>query len=128
MNFDFNETSHGVEGSGYGSFQDILKMRNQMNDHFQEGIKQLTDNYDGELIGIVRIKEDENGEPEQVLSFVGGIGVSESVMRLAQGLAQAAATIVDKHNQQINRLESSSKGKDSPQDSIKKIIKALEDL
>lgn len=110
----------GLSTSGYGSHEDVLKIRRQVGEQFEKGIETILENYDGELVAVIRVVEDENGNPEQTRTFIGGVAGAQSTEALKEGLLEAVNTI---------RERSAGVGVDKTKikDALRKLIDEMED-
>jgi len=73
-----------------GDFETLQKMRKETMKEFEATIKEVFKDYDGEMIAIVRIREDENGDPEGHQECVLGVGSVESRYKLSRALQKVS--------------------------------------
>lgn len=90
---DFNKNHKETKISG-GSYEDMLKQREEKLPQMQEAIQTLFDNWHGQPIAVVMVEEDENGDPKGAHQLIVGAGKPESQLRLAKGLDQASNEVV----------------------------------
>lgn len=125
MNFNFDKSeSESISGSGFGNHQDVLKARKKMSKMFTDKIEEVLDGYDGELMAVVRVKEDENGNPHNTVSFVGGISGLESTLQLADAVHNLAHTIREKTDKNLDEAIKVKEGSEA----IDKLRKILEEM
>lgn len=77
-----------------GSYEEMLKAREEKMPQMQEAIQSLFDNWEGQPLAIVMVTEDENGEPTGAHELIVGAGKPSSQLRLIKGLDKAGEDIV----------------------------------
>ena len=76
-----------------GDYEDVMKERAKQLPAFEKEIQEKFENYDGEMVAVIRIREDENGQPEHGDIFVGGVCSFESSMKMLKALDEAKDAI-----------------------------------
>lgn len=96
MNFNFNDKDKKkkIKPGGFrGDFADMMKHREELMPEFEDAIEQQFDNYNGEMVAIVQVDEDENGKPTGSTMFIGGVASMESSLRMLKALDEARDAI-----------------------------------
>lgn len=78
-----------------GDFRKMMEMRKGAIPDLEDSINSILDDYHGEMLAIVRVSEDENGDPNSHAIFIGGVAGIESQIRLARSLHEAEKSIHD---------------------------------
>lgn len=78
-----------------GDFRKMMEMRKSSLPDLEDSINKILADYDGEMLAIVRVGEDENGDPEHHMVFIGGVSGIESQIRLIAGLSEAEKQVHD---------------------------------
>ena len=90
MKIDFNNNDNDTKSKAFrGSFKDMMDERNKRLPEFKERIQEHFKNYNGEMVAVITIEEDENGDPHSGSIFVGGVATFDSSMRMLQALDEA---------------------------------------
>lgn len=77
------------------SFEDMLKERKKAFDKIKQSVKDTLKDYDGGMLAVLVMKEDENGMPSGSKVFLGGVGRPETQIELARALSQASDKALD---------------------------------
>lgn len=115
------DSDRKVVGMTGGSYEDMIKQRKKMMPQMQKTIEELFDNWSGEVFAIIKVKEDENGEPQGVDLVMSGAGTPESQIALSKGLDEAS-------NEAIKLLAEGVASLDDPKDmmrAIKEVVSLL---
>lgn len=78
-----------------GGFEQMIKTREENLPEVEKTINKVLNDYDGGMIAIVRVIDDENGDPEAQQVFIGGVSHLGSQVKLAKGLNQAMDALRD---------------------------------
>lgn len=79
-------------------FENMLKIREENLPDYEREIEKALRNYDGGLVGIVRVFEDENGEPNSATEIAVGTASLSSQMALVGRLRNMADELEKKAN------------------------------
>ena len=77
-----------------GSYEQMLKAREEKMPEMQEAIQALFDNWEGQPLAVIMVNEDENGNPTGAHELIVGAGKPNSQIRLVKGLTKAGEDIV----------------------------------
>lgn len=103
-----------ILGMSGGSYEDLIKKRKEMLPKLQKDIEDFFEDWNGEVFAIVRVNEDENGDPIGANISMGGAGTSESQIALSKALEEAS-------NDAIKLLAEGVASLDNPQDMMRAI-------
>jgi hypothetical protein len=78
-----------------GSFEQMMKVRQANLKDIEKSINDVFKGYSGEMIAVVRVHEDENGEPESSTIFVGGVATYSASMSMMRALSEARETVAE---------------------------------
>lgn len=78
-----------------GSFEDMIKTRKAGLPDYEEEIQEQLEDYDGGLIAIIRVEEDENGKASKIRATVVGAAHISSQLRLIRGLDKLGERLRD---------------------------------
>lgn len=78
-----------------GTYEDMIKMRKKQLPELEETIQEVLKDYDGGMIAIMQVKEDENGMGEGHSVFIGGVGHVSTQIQMGKALMQASDQIRD---------------------------------
>ena len=76
-----------------GDYEAMMKQRAKHLPEFEKEIQERFEDYNGEMVAVIRIREDENGQPERGEIFVGGVCSLESSMKMLKELDEAKDAI-----------------------------------
>lgn len=102
MNIDFDGKGKNKRGASMveGSYEDMVKMRKKQLPEIKDEIQKMFKNYDGGLVAIITMDEDENGKSEGHSLFIGGVAHISTQLALGKALSEAsekmAEMLVDK--------------------------------
>jgi hypothetical protein len=102
-----------------GDYATMIKMRKEKLPEMEANIQELLNNFHGESIGIVLIKEDENGDVEASQTVVMGLSYPGSQLALAKAMRHAA-------DETIKRVAKSAI--DAGPDAMISLLKAVKDM
>lgn len=91
----FNDSEEETrEGKAFkGNFKEMMDERKKALPKFEKAIQNKFKDYSGEMVAIVLIKEDENGDPESSEVFVGGVSTFETSMKMLESLNEVKDAI-----------------------------------
>lgn len=115
MRIDINGKSKDSE-LVEGSYEKMMDMRKRMLSRIEKNINSALDGYDGGLIALFVMKEDENGKCVGSNVFISGVSRPESSLALAKVLSEASEEVVDTLLDEIKKQD--------PEDVVK-VIKQL---
>lgn len=95
MKINFDNNNANTDELIKGDFETLVKLRKEHLPKVQKTINEVFKNYDGEMVAVIRIKEDENGDPCGQQVFIGGVGKLETQIKLACALNEAAEEMRD---------------------------------
>jgi hypothetical protein len=98
MQVNFNSDDKKTKGKSSvksGSFEDMIKARAKNKAEIEENIRGILADYDGGLIAIVRVGEDENGEANTQSTFVGGTAGMSSQIRMIKALSDSGDRLLE---------------------------------
>lgn len=78
-----------------GSYEEMMKKRKAELPRMQEAIQRIFDDYDGGHVVVLRMKEDENADPEGSQLFIGGVGKLSSNLKMSDALREASTTVLE---------------------------------
>lgn len=91
----FNDNDLKESSLEPASFEDMLKERKKAFDKIKQSVKETLKDYDGGMLAVLVMKEDENGMPSGAKVFLGGVGRPETQIELARALSQASDKALD---------------------------------
>ena len=94
MKIEFNNNGNNEKNTSKGhafkgDFRAMMEERQKQLPDFEKTIQEQLKNYGGEMVALIRIHEDENGDPASSSVFVGGVASFESSMKMLQALDEA---------------------------------------
>lgn len=97
MKVNFNGKDGNKSGSKLvrGDYEAMIKMRAKQLPEIEATINEALADYDGSMIAIIRIHEDENGKSERTQVMIGGVSHLGNHISLGKGLMQAADELRD---------------------------------
>jgi hypothetical protein len=102
LNFDKNTSGKKVSSLSVGDYQKMVDMRKERLSDFQETIQGLMDNYEGQNMAILIVKEDENGLPIGTRELLLGVGRMESEIELSKALHKTSKDAIDLLFEQVD--------------------------
>lgn len=87
-----------------GGYEKLVETRKKELPQIEEQVQKMFENYNGEVMAVIRIYEDENGDPEAGETFIGGVSGAASSMALAAKLDEAG-----KHLRKVVKGETDTK-------------------
>lgn len=94
INFNSNTSKTKNEAPTKGSFEDMIKMRSDNQSDVEKSIQDVLKDYDGTMIAIIRLHEDENGDPDSETIFIGGTSHLENQVKFASILRNGYETFM----------------------------------
>lgn len=73
-----------------GDHEDMKRTRKEEMPHIMENIQEIFQDYNGELVAVVRIEEDSKGNPQGVNFLVSGVASASASQRMVSALREAA--------------------------------------
>ncbi len=95
VNFNGNSDSTDKSEVMHGGYEKMLKMREEKLPEIQEAINKVFKDYDGGLVAIIVMKEDENGMPSGRHLFIGGVSRLEVQLFMSKALFEASDDAVN---------------------------------
>lgn len=97
MKIEFNnndKSKRNHKGRSFkGGFEDMMAERKKQLPEFQAHIQEHLADYNGEMVAVIKVSEDENGDPTGTSVFVGGVCTFESSMKMLRALDEAKDAI-----------------------------------
>lgn len=97
MNINFsNDNTKGISKTKIlkGGFEEMVKQRQKNLPSIEANIQDIFKDYNGEMVAIVRINEDENGDPESSSTLISGVSGFASQVRLTKALDNAVSDLI----------------------------------
>lgn len=79
-----------------GGYERMLKERKNKLPQLESAVQEVLDEWSGETICIIKIHEDENGDPSGQHIFIGGVSKISGQIALGKALSEASYNIRDK--------------------------------
>lgn len=95
MKINFGEKSENNFSIESGSFEYFLKTRAKKLSELQDAINEILKDYDGGLVAIVVMKEDEDGLPSGKQMFLGGVSRPETQLMMSKALGDASRKAIE---------------------------------
>ena len=97
MNINFSNDKNGTSKATMkeGTFEDMVKMRKKQLPEIQASIQEMFKDYDGGMVAILTVKEDENGHAEGHNLFIGGVAHISQQLQMGKAFSQASDQMRD---------------------------------
>lgn len=89
------DTHTRIQESVKGGYEGMIKKRKAEMGHIEKEVNTILKDYDGEMLAIIRITEDENGKPEATHAYIGGVASIEAQLKMGKALSEAADNMRD---------------------------------
>lgn len=76
-----------------GDYSTMIDARKQHLPGIEDNINEILEDYDGEMIAVIRIREDENGTPQGAQTFISGVAQTESQLQLVKSLREMSVSM-----------------------------------
>lgn len=97
MKADFGRSkkSDDLHGIKSGDFETMMKMRKKQLPDIEKSINDMLKDYDGGLVAVIRISEDENGKADGDSMFLGGVSHISTQIRMGKALSKASDKMLE---------------------------------
>lgn len=99
-----------------GDYEEMIKFRRKQKKEIMAGLEEVLDGYDGGMIAIVRVTEDENGDITGSKNFLAGVSKREARKAIKEGFANLTREIDAGGNDEVDEAVAEFK------DLIKKLL------
>lgn len=79
-----------------GGYAEMIKERKAVYPEHRQSVDEILSRWDGGLLCVMRVDEDENGDPHGVQVYVGGVSKVMTTLALAETMASTAEGILNK--------------------------------
>lgn len=108
-----------------GGYAEMIKERKAIYPEHRQTVDEILSKWDGGLLCVMRVDEDENGDPSGVQVFVGGVSKVANTLALAETMANTAESLLKRVKK--SAMEDLAK-EIAGDDDMKEIMKMLIDI
>lgn len=78
-----------------GDFAHMMETRKEETPHIEKSINDILKDYSGEMVAVILIEEDENGNPSDQTVFISGVSGMDSQLAMMKALNSAEKQMQD---------------------------------
>jgi hypothetical protein len=87
----------------FGDYEEMMNKRKKELPTINKSILEVMKGYDGEMIAIIRVHEDENGDVMGRSIFVGGVGKMEAGGAIVEGCTEIVSKVTDNMTKDLDK-------------------------
>jgi glucose-6-phosphate isomerase len=95
MKFNFDGDKTPMNTVQTGTFEEMRKIRKQKLPDIQKEVQKIFENYDGGMVAIITVDEDENGYADGHHMYIAGVAHLSSQLAIGKGLSEATDEVRD---------------------------------